>query len=82
MSLVSFKQLPLDSSLRQRLAAKEELKAAHQRIERLEADMNECLEYFQERYDVIDGSYGEPAPNREMQLGTMIQETLYGPGNF
>ena len=56
----------------------EELKAAYGRIARLEADLTECLEYFQDRYDVVDGSYGEPAPNKEMQLGTMLDETLNG----
>jgi hypothetical protein len=60
----------------------EELRTAYQYIRRLEADLNECLEYFKERYDVVDGSYGEPEPNEEMVLGTMIQTTLHGPGNF
>lgn len=63
-------------------ARQEELKAAYQRIARLEADLNECLEYFEDRYDVSDGDYGEPAPNKEMQLGSMIKETLHGPGAF
>lgn len=51
-------------------------------IARLEADLLECLEYFKDKYDVCDGDYGEPSPNTEMQLGTMIQRTLYGEGNF
>ena len=54
----------------------EELRAAYQRIARLEADLTECLEYFQDHYDVVDGDYGEPAPNKEMRLGTMLEETL------
>jgi len=60
----------------------EELKAAYQRIDRLEADLLECLEFFKNHYDVLDGCDGQQWPNIEMQLGTMIQETLYGPGNF
>jgi len=48
MSLVSFKQLPEHSSLRQRLAAQEELRSAYDRIATLEADLNECLEYLQD----------------------------------
>lgn len=52
------------------------------RISRLEASLTECLEYFEDKYDVNDGDYGEPSPNKEMQLGTMIKETLHGPGAF
>ena len=65
-------------SVEERIARKEELKAAYDRIARLEADLTECLEYFQANYDVVDGSYGEPSPNKEMQLGTMLEETLHG----
>ena len=82
MSFVSFKQLPEHSSLRQRLAAQEELRSAYDRIATLEADLNECLEYFQDHSDVNDGDYGEPSPNKEMRLASMIQESLHGPGNF
>jgi len=78
MSLVSFKQLPEHSSLRQRLAAQEELRAAYERIAHLEADLNECLEYFHDHSDVNDGDYGEPSPNKEMQLASMIDITLNG----
>lgn len=28
----------------------------------------ECEAYLTDREDVVDGSYGEPAPNREMSL--------------
>jgi predicted nucleic acid-binding Zn-ribbon protein len=63
-------------------AKEEELKAAYERIARLEADLNECREYLEDEVDVVDGDYGEPAPNRAMQLVTMIDETLHGPGNF
>ena len=65
-------------NLAQHLAKEEELKCAYDRIARLEADLTECLEYFQDKYDVVDGSYGEPSPNKEMQLGTMLEETLHG----
>ena len=67
-------------TLKEHIARKEELKACYDRIARLEADLTECLEYFQDKYDVVDGSYGEPAPNKEMQLGTMLEETLHGRG--
>ena len=58
--------------------AEQSLLKYRQRIARLEADLQECLEYFEERFDVVDGSYGEPAPNREMRLGQMLDETLNG----
>lgn len=60
----------------------EELKAAYERIAELEADLNECREFIEEQADVADGSYGEPAPNRAMQLVTMIDESLNGAGGF
>ena len=63
-------------------ARTEELRAAYQRIATLEADLEECAEYFKDNSDVVDGDYGEPAPNKEMRLYSMIQETLHGPGNF
>jgi hypothetical protein len=63
-------------------ARAEELKAAYQEIEKLKADLEECSDYFADRSDVVDGDYGEPAPNKEMRLYSMIQETLHGPGNF
>jgi len=63
-------------------AKAEELRAAYQRISRLEADLEECAEYFKDRCDVVDGDYGEQAPNSEMKLYSMIQETMHGPGNF
>ncbi len=46
------------------------------KIARLEAALEECLEYFEERYDVVDGDYGIPAANKEMQMGFMIETAL------
>ncbi len=58
--------------------AKHAAEVAAARIKTLEASLEEALEYFKDKYDVNDGDYGEPAPNKEMQLGQMIDETLYG----
>lgn len=58
--------------------AKYDAKVAADRIKKLEAALEEALEYFEDRYDVVDGSYGEPSPNKEMSLGQMIDETLHG----
>lgn len=43
---------------------------------RLTAALQQCEDYFDGRADVVDGSYGEPAPNAEMQLLTEIREAL------
>lgn len=49
--------------------------------ERLRATLAECEDYFDGRADVVDGSYGVPAPNREMTLLTEIREAL-GKGGY
>jgi hypothetical protein len=54
----------------------QELAEAHKRIKYLEAELNECLEYFEDHSDVVDGDYGEPAPNKEMQMTTSIKMAL------
>lgn len=52
--------------------------AAAARIRRLEADLEECREYLETEMDVVDGDYGQEAPNRAMQLVQMIDQTLNG----
>jgi hypothetical protein len=42
----------------------------------LVAALNEALEYFEDREDVVDGDYGEPAPNKEMQLAQSLRAAL------
>jgi hypothetical protein len=66
---------------KERVARTEELRAAYERIARLEADLHECREYLEQDADVVDGN-GAPLPNRAMQLVTMIDESLHGPGGF
>lgn len=48
------------------------------RIKELTIALEEALEYFRDHSDVNDGDYGEPSPNKEMQLASMIDEALYG----
>lgn len=43
---------------------------------RMRSALLQCEDYFDGRADVVDGSYGEPAPNAEMQLLTEIREAL------
>lgn len=61
---------------------KDDLKTADSvhaaRVKELESALHECLEYFEARYDVKDGDYGEQSPNEEMRLGTMVDEALHG----
>jgi predicted nucleic acid-binding Zn-ribbon protein len=72
----------IDPAFKEVKATREELRAAYQRIAQLEADLLECREYLEEHVDVVDGDYGEPAPNRAMQLVGMIDESIHGPGGF
>lgn len=46
------------------------------KIERLEAALSQCEEYFDNRADVKDGDYGAPEPNTEMRLLTEVREAL------
>lgn len=46
------------------------------RIAELEAVLGECRDYFENAADVKDGSYGEPAPNREMAILIAVDEVL------
>jgi 3-methyladenine DNA glycosylase/8-oxoguanine DNA glycosylase len=38
--------------------------------------LTQALEYFEDREDVVDGSYGEPSPNREMSLAQLCRDAL------
>lgn len=40
------------------------------------AMLGECAEYLENHSDVVDGSYGEPAPNRAMSLLTEVKRVL------
>lgn len=61
----------------------EELEVARARITRLEAENKRMIsalwqieDYLDGKVDVVDGSYGEPAPNAEMSLMTEVREAL------
>jgi argonaute-like protein implicated in RNA metabolism and viral defense len=38
--------------------------------------LTQAQEYFENRSDVVDGSYGEPSPNREMSLAQLCKDAL------
>jgi hypothetical protein len=48
------------------------------RIKELEAALLECVEYFNKHADIVDGDDGKQAANKEMQLGRMVDEALFG----
>lgn len=48
------------------------VKAAPKMLEAL----NEALEFVADHEDVVDGDYGEPAPNRAMQLATVLRAII------
>lgn len=45
-------------------------------VERLRGALEQALEYFENREDVIDGDYGQPAPNKEMTLAQELRSAL------
>jgi hypothetical protein len=40
------------------------------------AALEECLEYFEHYSDVVDGDDGQPEPNREMSMASMVNSAL------
>jgi hypothetical protein len=46
------------------------------RIAKLESVLSEIAAMFEGEVDVVDGSYGEPSPNRAMQITSMIDEVI------
>jgi hypothetical protein len=48
-----------------------------QRERQLRKALEECEDYFDNRADVVDGSYGEPAPNPEMRMLEVVRAALY-----
>ena len=48
-------------------------------IAELEYLLEQCAEFLEPYVDVVDGDYGEPAPNKAMSLLSEINAALYGP---
>jgi hypothetical protein len=40
----------------------------------------ECESYLEDREDVVDGDYGQPAPNKEMTLLAEVRAALAAAG--
>lgn len=46
------------------------------RIAELEDVLEACADYLEDYSDVVDGDYGEPAPNRAMNLLSRVKAAL------
>jgi hypothetical protein len=46
------------------------------RIAKLKALLADCAEFIEPYSDVVDGAYGEPAPNAAMSLLSEIKEEI------
>jgi hypothetical protein len=69
--------LVYDDLYQAKVDAKYAREQAEGRIAELTLALEEALAYFRDNYDVVDGEDG-PRPNKEMRLGQMIDEALYG----
>lgn len=47
-----------------------------QKLRNLLASVEEAIDYFAERADVLDGEGGHSRPNREMQLQNLLEEAI------
>lgn len=52
------------------------LKEIEDQLDALTEALKECEDYFDNRADVNDGSYGEPIPNTEMRLLEVVRAAL------
>jgi len=54
----------------------------HRKAERMVEVLEECLEYFKDRYDGETFSDGTVSRNEEMKLGQMVEEALGRGGRY
>lgn len=66
----------LDLRCQGNIVLRDERDKARAKVATLTATLEELLEYFEDRYDVVDDEYSQPTANREMQLGQMIEMAL------
>jgi hypothetical protein len=60
------------------LSQMREINALKTKRDELVAAIHEALDYFEDREDVVDGAYGEQAPNKEMSLARMLRDAIKG----
>lgn len=69
----------LGVSIDRRLA---ELAALRAQVRRYRSAMIAVCAELEEDFDTVDGSDGQPAPNKAMRLASELKEAIYGPGGF
>jgi hypothetical protein len=47
-----------------------------EKYQRMEAALEDALEFIESYVDVVDGDYGQPAPNKAMQVSQTILHAL------
>lgn len=67
-----------DSPYRDMTPEEEKIAFLESRMGKLEAALNECAEYFDNRSDISNDhdEDGSPRPNKEMRMLQMIEEAL------
>jgi len=75
--LITTYEPDLVAALRSQLGSAE-VSLGHQRrrIAKLETLLVACAEFIEPYSDVVDGAYGEPAPNAAMSLLSEIKEEI------
>lgn len=51
-------------------------------LRRYRAAMEAVCDELKEDFDTVDGSDGQPAPNKAMRLASELKEAIYGPGGY
>lgn len=72
----NFRREEIEAAQRQTAAANKIIAEQNRALAKCRSALLQCETYFEEREDVVDGSYGEPRPNTEMQILTEVREAL------
>lgn len=78
MNLPGYDAWKLDSGYRDMTAEEEKIAFLENRMDKLEAILGECADYFDSRSDISNDhdEDGSPRPNKEMRMLQMIEEAL------
>ena len=76
MNLPGYDAWKTESGYRDMTEQEELIEQLQIRLKEMVAVLQECAEYFDGRSDVVDGSYGQPEPNREMRMLQSIEKVL------
>lgn len=81
-AFVEFVTFSREDYRQQVLELREQNDKQHKLIVKLIAAMGFVCDELEEDFDVVDGSDGQPAPNKAMRLASELKEAIYGPGGF